>query len=296
MIPLIRNDRGRRSLASEMPQPGSEQQAEPEDRDAGLELLLSWLRRQFHDSGYETLNDPGLADAMKQILGRSLADWAEVLGERVQDGQGREAESVNLAKARRLARSTLVEQMDVLSRRQEVEAILRTLELSNLRKALALSVARRDRSSEVAAAAARRSVEVAEALERIRETTGRLLESAAASQEATRLATVEAKRIAELRETVDALSRHTEELRRLVQQIRKDRLSGDGDVGFLGEPHRSLSACLADMLVLTPRPEPAEFDPSASAAFGATGNAMAGALLDSRARDEGRERRPSLPG
>ena len=242
----------------------------------------------------EMLSDSKAADAMKPYLVPSPEDWAEKLREWQQEGSDQDAAASILAKAHWMTQATPEEQLDALSRRQEVEKILRALELSHLSTAFALSVASHDRPSEAAAAVARRSVDVADALERIRETTSRLLKGAETTS--TLAQTVEAKSIADLREAADALSQRTEELRDLVQQMLKDRRSGESGADFLSEPLRPLYARLADMLVLTPRLGPAEFDPSVSATFETAGSVMADALLGSWASDESQERTPSLSG
>ena len=326
MIPVTRNGRGHRGQKSETPQPGSEQQTAPEEAAEDLDARTEQALSRIHDKlsvvagerqptvamrlvVKEMLADPEVADAMKARL-PSFDDLAAALGKYAHYGRDHSAAvTAALAKARGMTRSGLEEKQDALWR--HLEEILSALELSHLKTAFALSVVSRDRSSESTAAVAQNSIDIADTLESIRETTSRLVEGVEAPREATHVLAeaVEAKSLAEmrekmhalteaaaeLRETVAALARRVEEQRPLVRQILNDRrLVSAAGVDFLDEPRRPFSAHLADMLVLTSRLEPAEFDPSVPAAFEAAGNALARALLD--ARDESRELAPSLSG
>ena len=257
-----------RSLVQEM-------QKDPELADALREDLVASLHRAARDRMERTLSDRGLVDAQHQLFGTDQYDktsqvshalWLQQALASLQSGHS-----------------------DLVSMLLEVQDLLHTLQLSQLKAAVVLSVTSLDGPAG-SSAIVRNSVDVADSLEKFREVTSELAKSAEIFQEATRELTgrVEAARelsrsTSKLREATRELSRSTERLRIEVQHMVDDRLAGDRNKlnsGFLFH--------LGEMFDLRPRLQHPAFDPGLENAFRSVGDLLTCSLLSAWQENEAR--------
>ena len=249
-----------------------EMQKDPELADALMADLAASLHRVARDRMQRTLRDRVLADTQQQQL----------------FGTGQYDETSQVSHALQLRQAVVSLQSrhtDLVSMLREVEDLLHTLQLSQLKAAVVLSV-----TSPVgpagSSAIVRNSVDVADSLEKLREATSELSRSAETWREATHEMVRELSRSTEkFREATRELSRSTERLRTQVQQMVDDRLAGDRD-----KPESGLFFSLGEMIDLGPRLQHSTFDPGLQNAFRTTGNLLSCSLLSALASDETRHR------
>ena len=251
------------------------------DHAGGIRLLVEEMQK-----------DPEVADALRADLAASLREVAKAHVQRtlsehdLDDAQqqrlfGTDQHNEALSRAshtlqvRDAVHSLQAGQSDITSRLQDVDELLRTLQLSQLKAAVVRCVTSPEESAR-RGDIVRNSVDVADSLEKLREATRELSRSAEMFRVATREVTGRAEVARELSRSAEMfrvatreLSHCTEKLRTQVQRIIEDHISSDRD-----ESNSGFFLNLGEMLYLGPRLQHSEFDPGLQNAFGSAGDLL----------------------
>jgi hypothetical protein len=258
----------------------------------------------------EMQKDPEVADAIRADLAAALSAAAQAhvrstMGDHnVDDGQQQQlfgADQYNQVpsvmsyalRMREAVASLEASHADSVSRLQHIEDLLSRLQLSQLQAAVVLSVTSPAHLSD-SGAVIRVSVDVADSLEKMREATRQLSQSAEVLRETTHEVGEQVAAVhefsgtaARLREATLELSRCTERLHVQVQRVVEDRLASAHH-----EPIGGFYSRFGEMLNLGPRLHHSEFDPGVRDAFRSTGDLLSRSLLSIWQSNESRKPAP----
>ena len=244
-----------------------EMQNDPELADTLRVALAASLRRAAKDYVERPLNRPALKDPQQPLFGAD--DYEEAPSQTSSSRQVRQA-----------VLSLQANQSDLVSSLQEIENIIRSLQLSQLKVTVALDVTSPDTPA-MSSAIIHSSVEVVDSLERLRKVTRDVSKNAELLREETgeysgrvELLNEVSRNAKELREATRQLLQSTEKLGYEAQRIVEDRLASDREESkssdFLG---------IGEMLDFGPRLQHSEFDASLQTAFGSAGDLLTRSLL-----------------
>ena len=244
-----------------------EMQNDPELGDALRASLAASIRRVAKDYVQRPLRNPDLKASQQQLFGTDHYDEAPN-----QAPRSRQMKQAVLSLRARHA--------DLVSSLQEIEDIIRSLQLSQLKVAVVFDVTSPDTPA-TRDAFIRNLVGDFDSLERLRKVTREISRNAERFREETREFSGRAElsdevpRIAEqLRDATRQLSHSTEKLRNQAQRIVEDRLASDRE-----ESNGGVFLSIGEMLDLGPRLKYSEFDPSLQTAFGSAGDLLTRSLL-----------------
>ena len=244
-----------------------EMQNDPELADALRAHLAASLRRIAKDYVERPLNRPALEDPQQPLF---RADHYEEAPSRTSSSR----------QVRQAVLSLQAKQTDLVSSLQEIENIIRSLQLSQLKITVVLDVTSPDTPA-MNSAIIRSSVEVVDSLERLRKTARKVSKSAQLLREDTsefsgrvEVSNEFSRYTKELREATRQLLQSTEKLGDEVQRMVEDRLASDRE-----ESKRGNFLRLGEMLYFGPRLQHSDFDPSLQTAFGSAGDLLTSSLL-----------------
>ena len=244
-----------------------EMQNDPELADTLRVALAASLRRVAKDYVERPLNRPALEDPQQPLF---RADHYEEAPSRTSSSR----------QVRQAVLSLQAKQTDLVSSLQEIENIIRSLQLSQLKITVVLDVMSPDRPA-MNSAIIRSSIEVVDSLERLRKTARKVSKNAEllredASEYSGRVEVSDkfSRYAKELREATRQLLQSTEKLGDEVQRMVKDRLASDREESKSGNFLR-----LGEMLYMGPRLQHSDLDPSLQTAFGSAGDLLTRSLL-----------------
>ena len=241
-------------------------------------------------------NDPELADNLRVDLAASLRRIAKDHVQRPLNGPSIEDPQQALFRAahyeegpfavsssrqvRQAMFSLQARQTDLVSSVQEIEHIIRSLQLSQLTITVVLDVTSPDRPA-MNSAVVRSSIEVVDSLERLRKTARKVSKCAELFRDDTRefsghieVSETFSRCVKELREATCQLLRSTKKLEDEVQFMVEARLANNRKKSTRGNFLR-----LGEMLQLGPRLQDSDLDPSITTAFRSSGNLLTNSLL-----------------